>query len=341
MNDFRPLILIVDDNRTNIDVLVNTLNADYRLGVAINAISALDYVEKHHPDLILLDIMMPEMNGYEMCLRLKANAKTINIPVIFITSMTETEHKTKGFEVGAVDYVTKPFHAAEVKARVRTHLTLKSMRDRIEETFGRYVDPKIADELLRSEVNVEGEMKDVTLLFSDIRNFTTFAEKNHPKRVFAKVNAYLAAMTDVIRDYGGVILQYVGDEIEAVFGAPIAEPGHPDQAIKAAIGMRRALAELNRKWSENDEEVFDHGIGIHSGFALAGSIGSAERKSYTLVGDTVNITARLSDLCKKYGTDLLLSEDTVKRMTHDVPLEQIESVAVKGRQEKVVIYKAP
>ncbi|MEA3427677.1 MAG: SpoIIE family protein phosphatase [Thermodesulfobacteriota bacterium] len=129
MKKAKSLILIVDDNSVNIDLLVNTLKHDYRLGIAKNGPKALEYAEKHMPDLILLDIMMPGMNGYEVCTRLKAVTRTRDIPVIFITAMSEAGHKTRGFEVGALDYITKPFHAAEVKARVKTHLALKEAHD--------------------------------------------------------------------------------------------------------------------------------------------------------------------------------------------------------------------
>jgi putative two-component system response regulator len=128
MNPTRPLVLIVDDNATNIDLLVNTLKDGYRLGIAKNGPKALEYAFKHKPDLVLLDIMMPEMNGYEVCAQLKANPITASTPIIFITAMSETVSKTRGFELGAVDYITKPFHAAEVKARIRTHLSLEGMR---------------------------------------------------------------------------------------------------------------------------------------------------------------------------------------------------------------------
>jgi len=128
MNSPRSRVLIVDDNATNIDLLVNTLKDEYQLGISKKGATALDYAAKYHPDLILLDIMMPEMDGYEVCGRLKANPDTQAIPVIFITAMTETVNKTQGFELGAVDYITKPFHAAEVKARVRNHLDLAAMK---------------------------------------------------------------------------------------------------------------------------------------------------------------------------------------------------------------------
>ena len=128
MNELRPLVLIVDDNATNIDLLVNTLKAENRLGIAKNGPNAIAYAVKHKPDLILLDIMMPEMDGFEVCDRLKDYPETADIPIIFITAMSETVNKTRGFELGAVDYITKPFHAAEVKARVRTHLSLAQMQ---------------------------------------------------------------------------------------------------------------------------------------------------------------------------------------------------------------------
>jgi putative two-component system response regulator len=131
MNGSRPLILIVDDNATNIDLLVNTLKAEYRLGIAKRGINSLEYAEKYRPDLILLDIMMPEMDGYEVCTRLKNNPVTESIPVIFITAMSETVNKTKGFTLGAVDYITKPFHAAEVRARVQAHLAMAQMKSEL------------------------------------------------------------------------------------------------------------------------------------------------------------------------------------------------------------------
>ncbi|MEJ2643285.1 MAG: response regulator [Desulfosarcinaceae bacterium] len=131
MNASRPLVLIVDDNATNIDLLVNTLQAEYRLGVAKNGAKALEYVKKQKPDLVLLDIMMPGMDGFEVCAHLKADPESVTIPIIFITAVTETINKTRGFELGAVDYITKPFHAAEVTSRIRTHLSLEEMRRKL------------------------------------------------------------------------------------------------------------------------------------------------------------------------------------------------------------------
>ncbi len=166
MNPPRPLVLIVDDNATNIDLLVNTLKDSYRLGIAKRGESALEYAEKFHPTLILLDIMMPEMDGYEVCRRLKADPLTESIPVIFITAMQDTVNKTKGFELGAVDYITKPFHVAEVKARVQTHITLEEMKAQLRSQnaiLGEKVEHKTAElqEMLNGSISSMAQMVEI------------------------------------------------------------------------------------------------------------------------------------------------------------------------------------
>ena len=166
MNPNKPLVLIVDDNATNIDLLVSTLKDSYRLGIAKHGQGALDYAGKYHPSLILLDIMMPEMDGYEVCSRLKANPETWSIPVIFITAMQDTLNKTKGFELGAVDYITKPFHAAEVKARVQTHISLEEMKAQLRSQnalLEQKVETKTAElqEMLNSSISSMAQMVEI------------------------------------------------------------------------------------------------------------------------------------------------------------------------------------
>ena len=166
MNPNKPLVLIVDDNATNIDLLVSTLKDSYRLGIAKHGQGALDYAGKYHPSLILLDILMPEMDGYEVCSRLKANPETQSIPVIFITAMQDTINKTKGFELGAVDYITKPFHAAEVKARVQTHISLEEMKAQLRlqnALLEQKVENKTAElkEMLNSSISSMAQMVEI------------------------------------------------------------------------------------------------------------------------------------------------------------------------------------
>ncbi len=236
-------VLVVDDAPENIDLLDGVLNKDYKIKAALNGEKALKIAgSENPPDIILLDIEMPGMDGYEVCRRLKADAQTRDIPIIFVTGKSDESDETKGLEIGAVDYITKPFSPPIVQARVKTHLTLKMMRQRVEDAFGRHVHPSVAELILSGRLNMDGEMKDATLLFSDLRNFTSFAEQNHPKVVFARINKYYSSMTEIIHRFDGVVLQYVGDEIEAAFGAPFPDNHHHDKAIQASIPRKLGLA---------------------------------------------------------------------------------------------------
>lgn len=182
-----PLVLIVDDNATNIDLLVSTLKDDYRLGIAKKGSSALEYAAKYHPDLILLDIMMPEMDGYEVCTRLKSDPETSTIPLIFITAKSETADKTRAFEMGAVDYITKPFHAAEVKARVRTHIALEEMQSRLQ-SHNLQLEQLVQQKTLELREMLEASIHSMALM-AEIRDPYT---AGHQQRV-AKLACAIAA----------------------------------------------------------------------------------------------------------------------------------------------------
>jgi len=333
-------VLIVDDTPENIDLLGDFLEQDYTIKVAVNGEKALKIASSENPpDIILLDIEMPSMDGYEVCRQLKAHPQTRDIPVIFVTAKSDESDETKGLEIGAVDYITKPFSPSIVQARVKTHLDLKVMRQRVEEAFGRHVHPSVAELILSDRLSMDGEMTNVTLLFSDLRDFTSFAEQNHPKVVFARINEYYSTMSDIIHRFNGVVLQYVGDEIEAVFGAPFSDDLHPDKAVQAALEMRKALAELNTRLQELGQNQFCHGVGIHSGPVLAGVVGSTDRQTYCLVGDTVNMASRVADLCKEYDTDILISHQTYQQLMEDHGLSGLPPTQVKGRRQNLIVYK--
>ena len=213
-------------------------------------------------------------------------------------------------------------------------------REMLRETFGKYVSQEIRDEILAGRVALEGQVREATILFADLRDFTTWVEASDPRDVVRDLNSYFTEMEAAIREQGGLVLQYIGDEIEAVFGAPVDKPDHAAAAVRAALEMRRRLAAWNATRARAGKPTLRHGIGVHTGTVIAGNIGSSERLSYALVGDPVNLALRIQGLTKELAADVLVSGTTRARMGDEVPLRALPAVKVKGRVAEVEVYAA-
>lgn len=211
-------------------------------------------------------------------------------------------------------------------------------RDLIKETFGKYVSREVRDEILAGNIPLDGEHKEVTVLFADLRNFTPMVESTPPKEVVGIINSYFKEMSEAVQQEGGLVLQFIGDEIEAVFGAPLALDDHPRRAARAALEMRRRLALLNQDMAQRGYPPLQHGVGIHSGQALAANIGSPDRLSYALVGDTVNLASRLQGLSKEFDADILLSDATAAFLGPEFDLRELPPTLVKGKSDPVRIF---
>jgi adenylate cyclase len=212
-------------------------------------------------------------------------------------------------------------------------------RDRIKETFGKYVTPEIRDEILAGRVTLEGQAVEATILFADLRDFTPWVESTEPRQVLRDLNAYFTEMERAITAEGGLVLQFIGDEIEAVFGAPVAAADHAVRAVRAAVDMRARLAAWNAAREREGKPPLRHGVGIHTGTVLAGNVGSGDRLSYALVGDSVNLASRIQDLTKDAGGDILVSATTRARLDGGPALEPLPAVRVKGRSAEVEVYR--
>jgi class 3 adenylate cyclase len=212
-------------------------------------------------------------------------------------------------------------------------------RDLIRATFGKYVTQEIRDEILSDRAGLEGQAREVTILFADLRDFTPWVESHDPREVVRDLNEYFTLMEGAIRAHEGLVLQYIGDEIEAVFGAPLPNARHPELALRAAREMRRRLATWNAERGRAGRPLLHHGIGIHTGRVLAGSIGSPDRLSWALVGDPVNVAARLQALNKDFGSDILVTATTAGRLEDREGLEPLPAVMVKGRAAAVELYR--
>ncbi|MBW2617136.1 MAG: adenylate/guanylate cyclase domain-containing protein [Deltaproteobacteria bacterium] len=211
-------------------------------------------------------------------------------------------------------------------------------RDFVKETFGKYVTEEIRDEILSGKVSLDGELKEVTVLFADLRNFTPMVESTPPKEVVRIINSYFKEMDEAIKQYHGLVLQYIGDEIEAVFGAPLYRKDHPVMAVQAALEMRKRLLAVNQDLEQSGYPPLAHGIGIHTGEVLAANIGSPDSLSYALVGDTVNLASRLQGLNKEFGTEIIMSASTRTRLNGNFPLKELPATRVKGKSEPVEIF---
>ncbi len=248
-------------------------------------------------------------------------------------------------EIGQGNYLRKvPIVSSDEFGLIaaKTNQMIEGLRERdfCEISFGRYMAPEVSEKILRGEVPSEGEIRQATVLFCDLRGYTPFVERNEPREVVGFLNEYFTEMEQAVKRFHGIVLQYIGDEIEAVFGAPDDLENHAEMAVLAALHMRERLAELNRRRSERGEEPVAHGVGIHTGEVLAGSVGSPERLVYALVGDTVNVASRIQDLNKRFGTDILVSETTRDRVKdEDLRFVSQGKTVLRGKRQELELFR--
>jgi adenylate cyclase len=210
-------------------------------------------------------------------------------------------------------------------------------RDKVRDMLGKVVSPAIAEELLSQNINFSGQEQEVSVLFSDIRGFTTLCEGRAPSAILSMLNTYLGTVSNLIDERKGVVDKYIGDAVMALYGAPLVAPDDPQRALETALAMVRALPELNARFASDGWPPLAIGIGIHSGIVVAGNIGSSSRLNYTVLGDTVNLASRLEGLCKYYEVPIIVSEATVQRCA-GIAFRELDLVRVKGKQEAVAIF---
>jgi len=338
-------VLLVDDTPTNLAVLKDTLVSEkYKLGFANSGEKALNIIPIFSPDLILLDIMMPGIDGYEVCNRLKQDPKTKNIPIIFITAKKETKDIVQGFQAGGVDYISKPFHKEEVCARIRNHLELQFLRkqneERLKATMTRYLGSELVDTLMESgEEVMRTNKQEVTILFSDIRSFTSISEELSIEETVDLLKEYFSLMVNCIHKEKGMLDKFIGDAVMAVFGAPISLKDHADRGVACAISMIKTLGEFNEERKALGKIPLEIGIGINSAPVISGNIGSTDRMDYTVIGDGVNTASRTESACKFYGATILICEYTVKALKGNYQLRELDRVFFKGKHKPRRVFE--
>ncbi|GHV39197.1 hypothetical protein AGMMS49546_10860 [Spirochaetia bacterium] len=346
----KDLIMLVDDNLANLQTGKNVLDEKYDVVTTPSAAKMFKLLVHNTPALILLDIEMPEMNGYEAIKILKSNPETANIPVIFLTGKTESDDELEGLSLGAIDFITKPFQPPLLLKRIEVHLLvekqareLRYFNENLRKAFSTYLSGDVVEELIADPTGLQlgGIKRHMSAVFTDIQNFSSISEVLAPDDLVYLLNHYLTAMSDTILDQKGTIDKYNGDAIMAFFGAPLELSDHALRSCISAIVMKRREAELNKKFAEAEisPSPFLTRIGIHTGDMIVGNMGTERKMNYTIMGHAVNFASRLEGINKQYGTWILASEDTVKECGDRIFTRRLDRIRVAGVDEPVRIYE--
>ena len=349
---------MVDDVAMNVKMLADILTfKGYQVITAAGGKEGLVKVESEKPDLVLLDVMMPDLNGYEVCRAIRANPATAILPVVMVTALDAGEERVKGLEAGADDFLTKPVNQVELMARVRSLLRVKTLYDQLAELnaglelrvaeqvaelerlarLKRFVSPRVGELVLSGKIDdpMQTHRREITVAFADLRGFTAFTETAEPEEVMAALRAYHAALGEIIVEHEGTIEHFAGDGVMILFNDPVAVVEHEIAAIRMALDMRDAIARLAAEWRKHGHEL-GFGVGIASGYATIGAIGFEGRREYGAIGTVCNLASRL---CNEAATgQVLVSQRIQARVEGRVVAEKMGELTLKGLHRPVQAY---
>lgn len=332
-------ILLADDNRMNRLLLGRSLEQQgHTVVFAEHGREALDLLRQRQFDVLLLDVLMPELDGYGVLEELKGDLHLRDIPVIMTSALDELDSVVKCVEMGAEDYLTKPINPVLLNARINASLEKKRLRDQQRELISKFATKEVADDLLTSGFSLGGKHVDATAMFCDIRSFTSIAEAREPAETIELLNDYYLLMMDAIGGEGGIVNQMVGDGLMAIFGAPLPREDHRVRAVLAARQMVELIRLFNAEQAAQGKVEIQIGIGIASGQVIAGYTGTQHRATYTCVGDTVNVAARLEAQTKELGRLILIDENTRAGLDVGIVVEAQGELPLKGKRQPVKVY---
>ena len=350
-------ILVVDDTPMNVKILADVLTfKGFTVVTAGGGNEGLAKMESERPDLVLLDVMMPDLDGYSVCRAIRANPATALLPVVMITALDPGSERVKGIEAGADDFLAKPINQPELLARVKSLLRIKGYQDTIEQQrtelaalnaglearvteqvgqierlarLKRFLTPKVADLIIAGEIGdpLKTRRREVTVLFIDLRGFTAFTETAEPEEVMRVLREYHAVLGEIINAHDGTVEHFAGDAVMVVFNDPLPVEQHELQAVKMALAVRVAAGELAKNWRRHGHAL-DFGIGIAQGYATIGAIGFEGRRDYGTIGTVCNTAARLCGEAKP--GQILISQRVCVRVDETIVVESAGELTLKG-----------
>jgi DNA-binding response OmpR family regulator len=362
----KPLILVVDDTEANRDILAMRLTASgYDVVLAVDGEDGLAAARQHLPDLILLDVMMPKLDGFEVCRRLKADRALPFMPIILVTAKTDTRDVVAGLDAGGDEYLTKPIDQAALMARVRSILRVKALHDQVEaqraelatwnrelesrvtaqvaeiERVGRlrrFLAPQVADFIVAGEGDdkawLTSRRRDVTIVFCDLRGFTAFAEAAEPEAVMGVLREYHAGLGALIHAHEGTLERFLGDGLMVIFNDPLPCPDPAMRAVRMAAAMRDCVRDLAAEWQRQGHEL-GFGVGIASGVATLGPIGFEGRRDYAAIGTVANLAARLCG--EALSGQILVDPSVAAHVDAHAELEPLGEISLKGLRHPVTV----
>jgi adenylate cyclase len=361
-----PRILIVDDNPANVKILQTRLAAEgYDIVTATDGEAGLAAAQQLTPDLILLDVMMPKLDGFEVCRRLRAHPELPFTPIILVTALADSKDIVAGLTAGGDEYLTKPVDHAALAARVRSMLRIKGLHDRVEalvaevkewnaslerrvaeqvaelERVGRlkrFFSPQLADLIVSggAEDPLKSHRRDITVVFLDLRGFTAFAEVAEPEDVMDVLRSYHGATGKLILEHEGTLERFTGDGMMVFFNDPVPVPNPAERAVRMALAIRDSVGRMCEDWRKRGIDL-SLGIGIAQGYATIGAIGFEGRLDYGAIGTVTNLAARLCG--EAAGGQILVSQRVHASVEGLAHAEPGETLALKGFQRPVVSYR--
>jgi CheY-like chemotaxis protein len=323
----KPLLLIVDDSAENLQVLNALLKDDYRLKLAKSGLKALEIATQEvQPDLILLDIVMPEMDGFEVCVELKSQPRTSAIPIIFLTALNEAADETKGFRLGGSDFITKPFNPDIVKARIRTHLDLQSERKKSNELLRVLLPDAVVNDLIKHGKHAPEIKENVSILFCDFEGFTSISASLEPEELIGELSEIFSAFDSICEHYSTTRIKTIGDAYMAVSGLSSHDANHATKLVKTGLAFIQYLEKRN----ESSKQVWQCRIGVHSGKVIAGIIGKT-RFIYDVMGDDVNIASRTESAGPTM--QVTITPETKNILSSEIPCKSLGFFHLKGKGE--------
>jgi class 3 adenylate cyclase len=332
-------LLVADDNKVNRLLLARSLQVQgHRVDSAENGRVALEMLRREPYDLLLLDMEMPELDGFGVLEQLAADPQLRGLPVIVTSSLEGVSHVVRCLELGADDFLHKPVNAALLKARVNSSLEKKRLRDQQHELVRRFATSEVAQDLAQSGFALGGRRVQATVMFADIRSFTALVESQPPEETIELLNTYYTLMFDAINGRGGVVNQMIGDGLMALFGAPLPLADHAHGAAQAAIDMVELLGLFNAERETLGKPPIRVGIGVATGEVVAGYTGTQQRATYTCIGDTVNLAARLEAHTKQVGCPVLVDASTAAALGTRLTCVPLGAVEIRGKADAVEVF---